>query len=539
MPRRKNKKRKPKRKKKGALLVKLKTFFISSVLGMVAALGLWRCWDDEADPEKKVDVGKDRTPDPTLVNEHRLLKEEMPREAPLPEVTIKPEDVQAGKKEASPLVTEEAQEKEALAPRFPMYAVAFHFHTQIRNAPSSDARVIGYARRGATFRVSQRVSKRNCKKGWHEIDPGGLFICNGQGVIISDQPVTFAPSPPPPNPDEPLPYDYAYITQDNIPQYWRVPTADETAAVAELLEEIAARDAGADPPEATATDTDDGGVSDPYALPPFVHQRMKRGYYVSVDNRVYDEQHAYAQTVRGRYIPADKLGPAKPSTYEGLLVNGTMTLPRVFVVGGGVRMLRRDTPDGPLTSDKKIERFLNLPFYEEIIRRNRRYIRVGENLFVSSRVAAALQVSAPPFDVQPDERWIDIDLSEQTLVAYEGVRPVFATLISSGKPGFETPEGTFRIYAKHISITMDDPDAGEEAYSIEDVPWTQYFKDSFALHAAFWHNRFGRVRSHGCVNLSPRDARRLFSWTGPAIPSGLHGIIATPENPGTRVVVHN
>ena len=130
-----------------------------------------------------------------------------------------------------------------------------------------------------------------------------------------------------------------------------------------------------------------------------------------------------------------------------------------------------------------------------------------------------------------------MDLSEQVLVAYEGRTAVFVTLVSTGKKDFETPLGEFRIYNKHVSITMDDPEGGDEAYSIEDVPWTQYFEEGYALHAAFWHDGFGRVRSHGCVNLSPADARRLFFWTGPHVSAGYHGVIATRENPGTRVVV--
>ena len=144
----------------------------------------------------------------------------------------------------------------------------------------------------------------------------------------------------------------------------------------------------------------------------------------------------------------------------------------------------------------------------------------------------------PPKSIQPGERWIDVNLSEQTLVAYEGDRPVFATVVSTGRPGFETPTGEFRIYSKHMTVTMDDTEAGAEAYSIEDVPWVQYFKDSYALHAAFWHGKFGRVRSHGCIILSPKDAKRLFAWTGPEIYDGIHGRFATRDNPGTRVVIH-
>jgi lipoprotein-anchoring transpeptidase ErfK/SrfK len=119
-----------------------------------------------------------------------------------------------------------------------------------------------------------------------------------------------------------------------------------------------------------------------------------------------------------------------------------------------------------------------------------------------------------------------VDLDRQTLTAYEGDTPVFATLVSSGVPDHATPLGLYRLHAKHVATTMADDLAADGPYSIEDVPWTMYFLGSYALHAAFWHDRFGLQRSHGCVNLSPRDARWLFFWTLPELPSAWHGVLA-------------
>ena len=81
--------------------------------------------------------------------------------------------------------------------------------------------------------------------------------------------------------------------------------------------------------------------------------------------------------------------------------------------------------------------------------------------------------------------------------------------------------------------------ASDGPYSIEDVPWIMYFNGSIALHGAFWHSNFGHVQSHGCVNLAPTDARVLFGWTEPQLPTGWHGVEATADKPGTRVVVHD
>ncbi|MDB5214457.1 MAG: hypothetical protein JWO86_2384, partial [Myxococcaceae bacterium] len=75
-------------------------------------------------------------------------------------------------------------------------------------------------------------------------------------------------------------------------------------------------------------------------------------------------------------------------------------------------------------------------------------------------------------------------------------------------------------------------------YSIEDVPWIMYFNGSYALHGAFWHNNFGKTKSHGCVNMAPQDAKAIFAWTEPHLPDGWHGVMSTTEKPGTRVIIH-
>jgi lipoprotein-anchoring transpeptidase ErfK/SrfK len=150
-----------------------------------------------------------------------------------------------------------------------------------------------------------------------------------------------------------------------------------------------------------------------------------------------------------------------------------------------------------------------------------------------------------PKDLATGEKWIDVNLKTQTLVAYEGDKAVFATAVSTGREDKEdkekdhhTPPGTFRIREKHIAATMDGDVATDGPYSIEDVPWIMYFNGSYALHGAFWHNNFGRQQSHGCVNLAPLDAKTLFNWTEPKLPENWHGVMATTEKPGTRVVVH-
>ena len=131
-----------------------------------------------------------------------------------------------------------------------------------------------------------------------------------------------------------------------------------------------------------------------------------------------------------------------------------------------------------------------------------------------------------PKEVGKDEPWVHVDEGEQTLVLYVGDEPKYATLISSGLEDHRTPLGSFRIQRKYVSDTMSDigADAADDRYSIDDVPWTEYFDGSRALHAAFWHSQFGLRRSHGCVNMSPADAFYVFQHTWPELPPSWHGI---------------
>jgi lipoprotein-anchoring transpeptidase ErfK/SrfK len=173
------------------------------------------------------------------------------------------------------------------------------------------------------------------------------------------------------------------------------------------------------------------------------------------------------------------------------------------------------------------------------------YDETDEGWWMKASEGVKTNPGSPPKDLKDGEKWIDVNVRTQTLVAYEGDKPVFATAVSTGledkldkEKDHHTPPGTFRIREKHIAATMDGDVASDGPYSIEDVPWIMYFNGSYALHGAFWHNQFGRTKSHGCVNLAPQDAKALFAWTEPRLPEGWHGVMATTEKPGTRVVVH-
>jgi len=139
---------------------------------------------------------------------------------------------------------------------------------------------------------------------------------------------------------------------------------------------------------------------------------------------------------------------------------------------------------------------------------------IGPDQWVEGRqVGRVLPNRVPPEGVQ-NNRWIEVNLAEQTLAVYDQSRLIFATLVATGREGTWTRPGLFQIYKKLEAETMQGSTEADRSdfYYLEDVPWTIYFDQARALHGTFWHNRFGFPQSRGCVNLSPGDANWLFQW---------------------------
>jgi hypothetical protein len=137
-----------------------------------------------------------------------------------------------------------------------------------------------------------------------------------------------------------------------------------------------------------------------------------------------------------------------------------------------------------------------------------------------------------PGEVPAGVKWVYVDLDEQVLTAYEGDRPVYATLVSTGKDDKPSHAGLYRVWLK----TRHDRMHGE-GYDVEEVPSIMYFHGGEALHGAFWHDRFGFRVTHGCINLSPTDATWLFNWAPPNLPRGWHARTPQDEDESLYVLV--
>lgn len=146
--------------------------------------------------------------------------------------------------------------------------------------------------------------------------------------------------------------------------------------------------------------------------------------------------------------------------------------------------------------------------------------------------------------VPREDRWVEVDLSDQKLYAWENGKLFLESLVSTGLPWFPTPEGEYTIWLKSRAVTMEGGE-GKYYYNLPNVPYVMFFQNAdlpkslgYGLHGTYWHNDFGKVHSHGCVNLPTSIAKELYYWTYPMLSNNQKSVYATDENPGTRIVIH-
>jgi len=149
---------------------------------------------------------------------------------------------------------------------------------------------------------------------------------------------------------------------------------------------------------------------------------------------------------------------------------------------------------------------------------NPNFIYAGQRLRIPGRSAlpapqpATAPVNPPsrgynPAPAPTTGKWIDIDISAQTITAYQGNTPLKSVLVSTGLTWTPTPLGRFAIYTKIPSQTMSG-----SGYYLPGVPWVMYFTGAYSIHGTYWHHNFGHPMSHGCVNLTIDDARWFYEW---------------------------
>ncbi len=251
------------------------------------------------------------------------------------------------------------------------------------------------------------------------------------------------------------------------------------------------------------------------------------------------EGNPFGLTSEGWWVPMRDLNPVAPLPFHGRELSGNSNVAWVTTANA----IASPAPDKAKDPKLKLAKFQELDVLEERDVGGHRWFRFAENAWLSDRDARAPTHADLPSELRAGERWIDVDVASQVLTAYVGDRPVFATLVSTGRGAngsiLATPRGVHRLWVKLRTSNMDnlDDESAAENYAIQAVPWVMYFEHGYGLHGTFWHRDFGNKHSHGCVNLTPLDAERLFGWTSPKLPPGWTAALPTSYEPGTLIRV--
>lgn len=343
-----------------------------------------------------------------------------------------------------------------------------------RKAPMS-AKVEAGTRLAFTRVVAGEPGKRECK-AWVQLVPTG-WICS-TGVKPSLAPPA-GEALPVVEPGALTPFAYYRVFEDDVPTYATLADAEAGTPSGQLTGHVEFKPLG-------------------------------RGEAAGVP---------FVKTQRG-WIEASTTSKVSPPTWAGLDLKATPppAWPFAFVLplDGDKLAVVRDTPTskGKVVGDRKRRVVVAVGAEQD------GYVELAAGQWIDKRQLRIITRQARPAAVAPGARWIDVDLEQQTLVAYEDDVPVFATLVSTAKKVKNTPPATYRLRSKAAATRMAAEATEAKQYDIGEVPWAQRFKKGLFLHAAYWHDNFGNRQSAGCINLSPRDARTLYDWTTPAMPPG-------------------
>ncbi|HEY3236946.1 MAG TPA: L,D-transpeptidase [Polyangiaceae bacterium] len=451
--------------------------------------------------------------------------------------------------------------------------------TWVHEAPQKGSSRLGYLRAGASSPTSAKPTGLDgCEGGWFGVEPTG-FVCAGTSATLDPQdPIVRATQDHPADPRRKLPYIYGVVRRQG-PAYISLPTAEQLERAEPGFPKRMARWLAAEGEVGASYGADLwlGGASesvDPKvvweqgqsdALPEFLRNggvapnildvprspgaliaaeaKLRTGY--AFYYTLLHQGRRYGLTTDLMFLPTDRLRPIRGSDFHGVQIGKDIDLPFAFVRQPKAHFwLYQRSADALLDAGPADYRAaVKLTGKQNFFNGRLYYETVDEKWlsdFDASRIDPAKKM---PGWGAAGEKWIDVNITKQTMTLYDGTKPVYATLVSTGEAGLEdsqhttaTKRGIFRIHTKHVTATMSSQELGEE-FELRDVPYVQYFdRQGYALHGAYWHDRFGMPKSHGCINLSPEDARRVFYFTEPALPPGWHGVLLPLK--GTVLFVH-
>jgi hypothetical protein len=232
--------------------------------------------------------------------------------------------------------------------------------------------------------------------------------------------------------------------------------------------------------------------------------------YITYIQRQDVEGKAYVMLPSGEWMRAS---PATVlSTFQGLIFRSSPRSSFGWIIKQATPVASPSFSAPP--SGAVLQRETRVPIYQVVEAEGYQWYMIGINQWVNRLELRQFVPNPTPPEGVENGRWIEINLYEQTIAAYENGQLVFATLGATGVEPYYTRPGLFQIYEKKETETMQGGFEADRSdyYHLADVPWTMYYDDARALHGAYWRAAFGYEQSHGCVNLSIADSRWLFEW---------------------------
>jgi lipoprotein-anchoring transpeptidase ErfK/SrfK len=371
--------------------------------------------------------------------------------------------------------------------------------TTLRKQPDAESDKVGVIRKGTHAPVRRALpGDRGCGR-WIELEPRG-WTCE-TGLVPSREAPTVATvvSLTDDDAERPLPVDGPYGTVNG----------KDTLAY---------------------TTSKDAGAGENGRALVGAHTVRSTGT-VTVDGK------KFWRTSQGDLIDASSISVLGPSKFKGIALTPGAPLPAWVRAKSDPRKpaTTRATPAANGEALGSLAPRTIVTILEESA--DGRFVRIDDRAWIARADLRAAKLAAPPAGIADDEKWFDVDLDEQVLVAYEGKQAVYATLVSTGRPGHTTPTLMARVITKFQSTHMISNQG--EKYSVADVPWTMFYDGGYAVHTSYWHDGFGGTRSHGCVNLAPRDAQLLYLWSSPDVPPGWTAVYGDEDHPGSLVRVRS
>ncbi len=370
-------------------------------------------------------------------------------------------------------------------------------------AAHKKAPIIGYLHAGDTVARSESAHENDqCTEGWYAVLPRG-YVCTEKATTTNLEHPTLRTMALGANMDGALPYTYARTTK--VTALFENKSKDGVELSGRLAKSTVMAIVGS------------------WTAPDESKEPQRLGLRMD-----------------GDFVRADDLEAAVGSDFQGIELSENLELPVAYAVRRGVRSWKMDGAAAIKQDEIPYHTRLELSGRFRTVQ-GHRFWATKDDLWVRHKdVTVVRRLHEFPEFATGQQKWIDISIVTGTAVAYEGQKPVYATLVSVGRDRLGDPEttasterGTFRVIRKQITRRGDDsPDA-----PLHDAPWALLLESGDWLYATPSHDRFGIEHTDGNIELSPKDGRHLFNWSSPQIPEGWHGVVVDPAEETTIVQI--